>query len=277
MPESKNVIITGGSRGLGYQLAEAFVNDGHNILICAKNETELRKAYSNLKKRSAKGQVVLYSSCDISDFVSVAGLFKIVRKDFNGKLDILINNAAVLGHIGNYRSLDLNKWKGVFETNFFGVLQVIKEAIPLLKKSQSAHIINIGSSAAYTPDPKFSQYAASKGALLSLTLSLSEALKSKKIAVNYVMPGGMSTSMNEEKIQAGSRILGKKLYDAFIERKLTGGPDILKASEFILRLSQVDSRKITGKVMSAQHDDIDLIIKKLNKDIKDLYLLHRMH
>lgn len=274
MLESKNVIITGGSRGLGYQLAEAFINDGHNVLICAKNEKELSKAYSALKKISTKDQLVLHTCCDISNLVSVVGLFKIAREKFNGKLDILINNAAILGHIGDYRSVDLYEWKVVFETNFFGAIQVTREAIPLLKNSKCAHIINIGSSAAYTPDPKFCQYAASKGALLSSTLSLSEELKSKKIAVNYVMPGGMATSMNEEKIRVGSRILGKKLHDAFVERKLTGKADIIKSAEFILKLSQADPRKVTGKILSARHDDVDLITKKLNKD---LYLLQRRH
>jgi len=276
MADKKNVIITGGSKGLGYKLAEAFIKDGHNLLICARDEKNLIQAYVKLKKKCVKNQKIIFKCCDISAHLDVVNLFKFASEEFQGKLDVLINNAAILGNIGNFYTTHLNGWRNVFETNLFGTVHVTKEAIPLLKKSRCAHIINIGSSQPYTPDPKFSQYAASKSALFSLTLSLSENLKSKKIAVNFVMPGGMSTSMNEEKIRAGSRILGKKIYDTLLKRKLSGGVNITKTTKFILNLCQINNKIINGKILSAQHDNLDLILKRPNKEIKNLYLLKRI-
>lgn len=271
---SKNIVITGGSEGLGLKIAEEFILNGSNVLICGRSTDKLKVAEDFLKTRSKKNQIIKSQKCDVSDFRENSDFAKIAYDTFGGRVDSLINNAASLGKIGLASKSEINIWRILFEINFFGIIDVTNKFLSMLEKSPYAHIVNIGSSSAFSPDPLFCPYASTKSALLGYTLTIAEELRLKNISVNYLMPGGLGTAMNDEKIKAGNELLGDELHKTFIKRKKQGDKKIKKTAEFIYKLCLIKSNYLTGRILSAQHDDLRLFEDR-SEELAEKFILKR--
>ena len=268
-----NVFITGSSEGLGFSLAEKFLENGHDVFICSSNENKLTKAYSKLHLKCNDNKL-FYSRCDISKKKDVINLVKKINTVFNFKIDVIINNAAQIGPVGFFTARNTSEIINLFHINFFSVCNIIKLLIPCLNKKNITSIINIGGSNSFKPDPKFSAYASSKGALMSLTLALASELEGQNININYILPGSINTPMNDKKLKIGHEILGDDLYEHFQNRKLQDSYDsITNAVNFIYQLSIIN-KKINGRILSAQYDDITLIYNKIKVN-KNCYTLSR--
>lgn len=171
-------VITGAASGIGLATAQLLHQRGASIIGLDLNEGEL--------KNFAK-----WINCDVSSQDSVAQAFAKVQ-ELSPVIDVLINNAAI-GSTGTVESESEENWQKVFNINVFGVARVSKLAIPLLRKSKSPAIVNTCSIAAVAGIPNRAIYAASKGAIRTLTFSMACDLLKDRIRVNCVNPGTADT------------------------------------------------------------------------------------
>lgn len=196
------VLITGAGRGWGRGIARVFAREGASVIVTSRTRTELDITVSEIVESG--GKVTSYVA-DIQNDSDMATLFSEIEKTY-GKLDVLVNNAAILPR-KHYEDFSRKEADQVLGTNLRGPILCCKLAIPLMKKDGGS-IINVSSAAGIRCLEFESVYSASKHGLEGFSKSLSIELKPLNIAVNTVSPGGANlsthlkpTSMTEEMYQ----------------------------------------------------------------------------
>lgn len=183
---AKNVIlITGGANGLGREIAEVFYKNNWKVYITTRTPSK----YKNLKHL----HVMKLELTDASNIKQVVK--QIITTD--GKIDILVNNAGDI-KIGAMETTNDEDIKSMFAINYFAVINMIKEVLPSMRIANKGHIINISSTAALSPSPGFSNYAASKAALETASIALAAELSSWNIKVSVFQPGCIKNSKRIE-------------------------------------------------------------------------------
>jgi len=180
--KNKNVVITGGTRGLGKSLALAFVREGSNVVVCAKDEEGLNNLPEN----------ILGIKADVTIENDLANLADFAVKKFGG-IDIWINNAGIWMPHEFAENFDMDKVKKMFEVNVFGLMNGSRVALRFMKKINSGMIINIISDSALASRPTSSMYCASKWAASGFTKSIRD--ENKNFSVLAVYPGGFKTDI----------------------------------------------------------------------------------
>jgi short-subunit dehydrogenase len=204
MNEGRNVVITGASKGMGKNLAEKFFGAGYNLLLCARNETQLKTLASELKLNGSSNSVSYYIA-DLSDKKQAKEFGDWILKQ-NVSIDILINNAGQFlpGSIFNEKD-------GVFEQmlgiNLSGAYHLTRVLLPKMMAERAGHIFNICSIAALNAYPNGGSYSISKFALMGFSKNLREELKPHNIKVTAVYPGAVYTSSWEDSGVERNRIM----------------------------------------------------------------------
>lgn len=194
--ENKTVIITGGSKGIGRVLALRLAKEKANVVITARNESELNSTEKELKQLSKN---ILAVKADVSVYDDVKRTVNETVKKF-GNIHYLVNNAAAFGH-DSVKDFDVNKWKKVFEVNVFGTFMMCKEVLPYMEKladTTGGTIINIASTAGRRGDTGASAYSASKFALTGFSESLFKEVRHQNIRVILVYPSMVDTKVKDE-------------------------------------------------------------------------------
>lgn len=180
----KRILITGGSSGLGFALAQALLNKGSNVFICGRDKNSLNTASKKLKNKNLKT-----FQCDVSNSKSVREMANNI-----GELDVLINNAGVfLG--GNLEDHKYSKISEVIDTVYKGVIFVTRAFLSKMIKNDSGYVLNISSTVGTKARSRHSVYGSAKNAVRIFTDSLKLDLKDTKIKVAGFYPGGMRTSL----------------------------------------------------------------------------------
>ncbi len=180
------IVITGTSKGIGYDATLLLARAGHEVIATMRNP-----GGSNLEKVATEAKLaVTVLPLDVDDDASVASLFE----QLDGPVDVLINNAGILS-INAVEDESLEQFRRVMETNFFGAVRCTKQVLPAMRKRRSGCIINIASVAGRIAFPASSAYAASKFALEAFTESLAQEAKFFGIKVALVEPGIIDTPM----------------------------------------------------------------------------------
>ena len=187
--KGKVAIVTGGTKGIGRAIAEALINAGGNVSICARREDELHKAVSDLNRLD--GGEATGTVCDVRNYDDITALFEHTVQTFGG-LDILVNNAGI-GIFTTVENMTPEDFRAVLETNVFGVFYSCHQAIPLMRKRGGGYIINISSLAGANPHPQMAAYNASKFGLNGFSEALMQEVRHDGIKVSYVMPGSVNT------------------------------------------------------------------------------------
>lgn len=188
--KNKIALITGGDSGIGRAVSIAFAREGASVaIVYKKNDAD---AEETKKLVEEKGTKALLIESDISNEENCNEIIeKVIRKW--GKLDILVNNAAVQFPQKEVEDISADQMKQTFETNIFSNFYLVKAALPHLKKGSS--IINTASVVAYRGNPLLLDYSSTKGAIVAFTRTLSGMLADKKIRVNAVAPGPIWTPL----------------------------------------------------------------------------------
>src|SRR5262245_31382323 len=232
--KDKVAIITGGSRGIGKAIAQAFAAEGAKVAVVYRGSQQAAEALAE----QINGRAY---QCDVADLASVEACVKKAEADL-GPIDILVNNAGVI-HDDLFVRLEPEQWNVVVSTNLGGTYNFCRAvAYPMMRK-RSGRIINVSSVAAEHVNMGQTNYAASKGAINAFTRALAVELASRGVTVNAVAPGFIETDMSAAvRNKAGDAI--KK----FIPMKRIGTPeDIAKVAVF---LASDDSAYITGQVIT---------------------------
>ena len=190
----KVALITGAAVGIGRATAISFAQKGAKLVLVDINGEELE----NLKKELAQYTDKLLSFvCDISDEATV---YKVVEKslDIFGKIDILINNAALWRDRSSFLDTPTEQWKKYIDVNIMGVVYFTKAALPSMLENSWGRIINVASVAGVYGNAKMAHYSATKGAVIAFTKALAKEVTDKGVLVNSVSPGSVSSSNNHD-------------------------------------------------------------------------------
>lgn len=181
-----NILITGTSKGIGYEATLLLARAGHQIIATMRNPSAC-----DLEKVATQERLpVTVLSLDVDDDTSVADVFR----DVGQSIDVLVNNAGIYS-INEVEDESLGQFRRVMETNYFGAVRCVKHVLPVMRKRGSGCIVNISSIAGRIAFGATSAYNASKFALEGFTESLAQEVKSHGIRVALVEPGIIDTPM----------------------------------------------------------------------------------
>ena len=251
---NRNAIVTGGSQGLGRAIVEAFVREGANVLLCARDEALAAEIAAAVQTHASRdGQLVFAKACDVSSPEEVERLFAAADEAF-GPLHILVNNAGVYGPKGPTDEVDFEEWRRCVDINLHGTLLPCRAAARRFKTAGYGKIVNLSGGGATNPMPNLSAYAASKPAVVRLTETLALELKSARVDVNAVAPGALNTRMLDEVIQAGPEVVGADFYERSLKQSKDGGVPLSLGADLCVYLASAESDGVTGKLISAKWD-----------------------
>ena len=186
--ENKTALITGGSKGIGYGIAEAMIQQHANVAITSRSKAAADKAAEQLNKLG-KGEAIGFAA-DVRNAGDQQKVVEAIIKKW-GNLDVLVANAG-LGHFGSIETLSAEQWRETIDTNLTGVFHSIQASLAALKKSKG-YIITIASLAGTNFFAGGSAYNASKFGLVGFTQSVMLDLRSYGIKVTTIMPGSVAT------------------------------------------------------------------------------------
>ena len=194
MFNSRHIVITGGSSGLGLELARMLTDRGARVTLLARDGTKLDQAADELRRRNPKAHVGVVS-VDVSDESATQAAMQRAAGANKG-IDVLINSAGILRE-GHFEQLPMKAFRDVMEVNYFGVLNAIRAALPHLRASKG-RLVNIASMAGLTGVFGYTPYCSAKHALVGLSESLRYELKPMGVKVHLVCPGEFDSPMVDE-------------------------------------------------------------------------------
>jgi len=191
--QNKVAFITGGTKGIGYGIAQSLIKQGIHVAITGRNLAAAQEAAKSLNQDSKNSAKAIGLEADVRDLESQEQAVKQVIKQF-GKLDIVIANAG-LGHFGSIEDLTKDQWNETIDTNLKGVFNSIKASISALKETKG-YYITISSLAGTNFFAGGSAYNASKFGVTGFTQAVMLDLRQYGIKVSTIMPGSVSTFFN---------------------------------------------------------------------------------
>ncbi len=229
----KVALITGASRGIGRAIAASYADEGAQVFICGRNHLDVARAVAAI---SRDGGAIDGTDGDIA---KPADVQRVVRQalDRFSTIDILVNNASLLGPRVPLADYDFTTWREVMATNLDGLFLVTREVLPVLMARRSGSIINLSSGVGRVGKAKWGAYAVSKAALEGFTQVLADELRSEGIRVNSVNPAATRTQMRA------------RAYPAEDPMTLPTPESIMP---IFVYLASDESREITGQALNAR-------------------------
>ncbi len=254
--QGKNIVITGGSLGIGFAVAKKCVAEGAHVVIAARNQKDLLKSVAELKG-SPSASVHSYS-LDVSDFNKVKEFASWCAANV-GDISGLVNCAGVYGPIGRTTAVDLQEFREAININFLGAVYMCSLFAPIMKSASRKKIVNYSGGGAASPFPNYSAYATSKIALVRYTENIAIELAAENIDVNCIAPGFVITRLHQQTLTVGSEAAGASFYEGTKKQMESGGVPPEKAADLTAFLLSDDSDEITGKFISAPWDPWDSV------------------
>jgi NAD(P)-dependent dehydrogenase (short-subunit alcohol dehydrogenase family) len=199
---NKIALITGANKGIGLEIARQLGRKEITVLIGARDDKRGQESANRLRDEGIDARFV---QLDVTDQTTIDATSEYIEREF-GRLDILVNNAAIAIDDGPPSRLGMDVLRRTYDTNFFGQFATLKAMLPLLRKSEAGRIVNMSSSLgslAQTGDPNFEfadanllAYNSSKTALNAMTVQFANELRGTPIKINSACPGYVATDMN---------------------------------------------------------------------------------
>lgn len=270
--QGKKSIITGATQGLGRVIAEEFLREGARVAFCGRSSEGVRQAMELL---SGMGEVRGFV-CDVSNGGEVEAFVE-ESVDWLGGVEVLVNNAGLLGPIGAFSNLDWSAWEETVAVNLFGTVKMCRAVVPKMTKAGRGKIINLSGGGATSPMPGFSAYAASKAAVVRFTETLAMEMAGTGVVSNAVAPGLLKTRMMDQMLEAGAARAGRDQIETVKRSAETGGTPPGLAARLCVFLASESSDGITGKLISAPWDPWESLHEHLEDLQKtDIYTLRRI-
>jgi NAD(P)-dependent dehydrogenase (short-subunit alcohol dehydrogenase family) len=234
MSQSQVWLITGSSRGLGQQLAQAVLAAGHRLVATARQPQQLQPLVDSF------GDRVITVALDVTDAAAAKRAVQTAVERF-GRLDVLVNNAGY-GNIAPIEEADEADFRAQIDTNFYGVFNLTRAALPILRQQGSGHIIQISTIGARLGMPGLSAYHTAKWALEGFSESLAKEIAPFGVKVTMVEPGGFRTdwagsSMTVAPVGVAYQPLFAPMLDYLQQHNGNQPGDPAKAAQVILQLA----------------------------------------
>lgn len=272
--EGRSAIVTGASQGLGLEIARAFVREGANVLICARENAPLEAAADELRQ-IAPNQTVVARPLDVSREAEVTRMASEAIERF-GRVQILVNNAGIYGPMGRVEENDFALWMRAVEINLYGSVLLCRALLPHFRAQKYGKIIQLSGGGATNPLPGISAYAASKAAVVRFAETLAEETRGDRIDVNSIAPGALNTRLLDEVLEAGPDRVGAQFYQRAVKQKSEGGAPLERGADLAVFLASAASDGITGKLLSAIWDPWETLPEHLEDLRSDVYTLRRI-
>ena len=222
--QGKIAVVTGAASGIGAALCEKLHELGTHVVAVDLSMNKLQEPLATLREKSNRFD---FFKADVSSLDAMQALKEYVDNAF-GRIDLLFNNAGV-GLAGDVADLDLSDWQRVFNVNVYGAVHGVHVFYPMMIQQGSGHIVNMASGAGLCPRPGMAAYAASKSALIGLSLSLRVEAETHGVGVCVVCPGFIRTG-----------ILHATTYKAY------AGEDMRKT----IPIKPISAAKCAGKILN---------------------------
>ena len=240
MDNRKCAIVTGSASGMGYAMIQRLAKDGYNVVVNYHSENRIAAANELVEYCTALGVGAIALRADVSKPEECDMLVKLAVENF-GRIDVLVNNAGTT-NLTPMQKMSNEDFDRVMKVNAYGTFYMMRSVTPIMKKQHSGSIINISSVGGLYGSPWSIGYAASKGAVISLTKTAAKELAISKIRVNAIAPGGCDTGgmgdMSEPQI--------KNLLNYITLKRLAKPDEMAGAVSF---LASEDASYITGHVL----------------------------
>ncbi len=191
MAGERVAIVTGAARGIGFAVAQTLVASGHRVAVADVDEAKAHEAARELGERARA------FDCDVADSASANGMVAAVR-DAWGRIDVLVNNAGIVGPNKPLIDVGDDEWARVLSINLSGVFYCCRAVVPHMIANDWGRIVTIASIAGKEGNPNMVGYSATKAAVIGLTKSLGKELATTNVRVNCVTPAVIETDMLEQ-------------------------------------------------------------------------------
>jgi NAD(P)-dependent dehydrogenase (short-subunit alcohol dehydrogenase family) len=241
--ENRSIIVTGAGRGLGRAISLNMAREGARLTLLSRTLKELEQVADQIKSEGGICQTV---ETDVSDPGAVREAVKVCLDRFK-TIDVLVNNAGVIGPVRFLEDADVGTWNRTLGINLGGAFYFAKEVVPVMVEKGKGKIINISSGLGQMAFPRFCGYSVSKAGIIQLTRSLAEELKGFHIQVNAIDPGVMDTPMQKQIRDLGPSVLGASVYDDFMAYKEQGHlKDPGEVALLAIFLASAESNHLSG-------------------------------
>jgi 3-oxoacyl-[acyl-carrier protein] reductase len=186
-------VVTGGSRGIGRAIGEAFAAEGMNVVLGARTAADVEGAAEQIRQRF-QGAGAVGMACDVRSQQDCEALIDRAVSEFGG-IDVLVNNAGV-GRFAPVADMSPDDWRAVIQTNLDSLFYCTHAALPHLKARGTSWVINIGSLAGKNAFPGGAAYNASKFGLIGFSEALMQEVRHDGVRVSYIMPGSVATDFS---------------------------------------------------------------------------------
>ncbi|MBV9157299.1 MAG: SDR family NAD(P)-dependent oxidoreductase [Acidobacteriaceae bacterium] len=248
--KNKNILVTGGGRGLGKRLALGFAKLGARIALVGRSKAEIDLAHIEIEQAGANA---LRIRADVTDPEQLVLAVNRARVAFGGPIDVLICAAATAGSLNPFLQVSTKAWTETIEINLLGVVHSCRAVLPSMIEKRAGKIIVLVCDINEPPKLNFSAYSTSKAAVARFVESLAAEVLDHNVQINCFDPGPAYTNLTDEVIRAENR-LESRVVTAAKETRRTGGvsPDLQLAHAAFLASEQ--SNHITGKLIHVTDD-----------------------
>ena len=271
--QNKNILVTGGSMGIGLASARICLQKGANVLICSRNSSDLSSAVETLRGEGHTN--ILGRTADVTNEDDIEFILDELESYF-GPISSVIHSAGIYGPIGPITTVPPGEWFEGIKINLFGSFLIARQSCLRFQKHGGGRLVLFSGGGAASPFPNYTSYACSKAAVVRLTESIAQEMAPHKIEVNCLGPGFVVTRLHQKTLQADERAGSEFLEKTKSEISKGGVPAELGASAAAFLASDA-AQGITGKFIAAPYDTWKELPKRL-KELKetDIFTLRRI-
>jgi len=271
---SKTVLITGASKGLGKHLSKRFWEAGYSLILCVRDISSKNMLSSEFLEHSTQSLDIFVGDISIEEDLELLCNY---IKHYPKPIYSLINNAAIQGPIGALVVNNLDEWQKTMQVNLLAPVRITQAALSSMVQNGDGSIINISGGGAVNSRPNFSAYATSKAGLIRFSECIADEASKFNISVNCIAPGAMQTELLQEVLLSGVSGAGEGEFLTAKRVCKEGGASMDRVADLALFLASDKGRPITGKLISAVWDQWQTFLQNiLQLRESDVYTMRRI-